>query len=203
MSTDDTIRRKSGYHHGDLRAQLVEATRHLVEEKGADHVSVSAACRVAGVSTAAPYRHFRDRDEMLAAVAVEGMKRQYAQMVAAIEGLPPGSLERIQALGRVYVTFARTEPGVFRLSFGMKHDLDTLEMQPGGDVTPFDLVRREVAAVIGRPEVDDEATRRAFLLWTFVHGLSFLLIDDKVAVAGMPIDVDRLIEETTRRILTD
>ncbi|MEM6374564.1 MAG: helix-turn-helix domain-containing protein, partial [Pseudomonadota bacterium] len=66
--------KRTNYHHGDLRADLVEATRRLVEEKGPDRFSVSDACRAAGVSTAAPYRHFEDRDEMLLAVCAEGME---------------------------------------------------------------------------------------------------------------------------------
>jgi len=94
MKIETHIRRKTRYHHGDLRAQLIEATRQIVEEAGPDHFSVSQACRVAGVSTAAPYRHFRDREEMLSAVTLDGMARHYTQMVAALEGVPPATPER-------------------------------------------------------------------------------------------------------------
>ena len=61
--------KRDSYHHGDLRSQLIDATRALVEEKGPDHFSVSEACRRAGVSSAAPYKHFQDKEEMLRAVA--------------------------------------------------------------------------------------------------------------------------------------
>lgn len=203
MEKTHKIRGKSGYHHGDLRAELVEATRRLVEEKGPDHFSVSQACRVAGVSTAAPYRHFRDKDEMIAAVTAEGMHRHYTQMLASLDGVPEGSLARIEALGRVYVSFAQAEPGVFRLIFGSCHDLEALGKHVDGEVAPFDVVKREVASVLGRAHIDEDVTRRAFLLWTFVHGLSFLLIDDKVHVAEMPIDLEALLAETARRVMSD
>ena len=67
QDTDEKAKKgkRGAYHHGDLRAGLVEATRALVEEKGPDHFSVAEACREAGVSTAAPYKHFKDKDEML------------------------------------------------------------------------------------------------------------------------------------------
>ena len=65
----DQITRRSSYHHGDLRAQLIAAVRELVETQGPDGFSVSEAARSAGVSSAAPYKHFKDRSELLHAVA--------------------------------------------------------------------------------------------------------------------------------------
>lgn len=180
MSEPPKIRKKTGYHHGDLRAQLIEATRHLVETRGPDHFSVAEAARVAGVSSAAPYRHFADRDEMLRAVVVAGMTRHYAQMVDCLEGVPPASPERIMALGRVYVGFALAEPGVFRLIFGRHTAIRPDDPLPEMGVRPLDLVEAEVAAARGCRTVDADIRERAFLLWTFVHGVSFLLIDEKV-----------------------
>ena len=95
-----TALRKSAYHHGDLRAGLIEATRQLVEEKGPDGFSVSDACRLAGVSTAAPYKHFKDKSEMIIAMVAEGMVRHRQNMLDALEGVPVGSPERVTALGR-------------------------------------------------------------------------------------------------------
>lgn len=203
MAQSTEIRRKTGYHHGDLRAQLTEATRALVEERGPDHVSVSEACRRAGVSTAAPYRHFRDREEMIASVAAEGMIRHFQEMLDALKPHPPGSVARITALGRVYVGFALREPGVFRLIFGSKHDEDVMRMVDENEVRPFEVVQEEVAAVLGRDSIDADVARRAFQLWTFVHGLSFLLIDDVVAHKGIELDVDELLADLGRRILPE
>ena len=186
-----------------MRAQLVNATRRLVEEKGPEHFSVSEACRAAGVSTAAPYRHFSDKQDMLIAVAMDGMERMRDQMLAAIADLPQGTIDSITALGVVYVTFARREPSVFRLMFGLtKHHKDKVEMVETG-TSNFGVLLNQVALYLGRKEIDDEIRRIGFSLWTFVHGLSFLLIDEKVEMLQIPIDVEAFIRGVTSRQLAN
>ncbi len=203
MEEPQQIQKKERYHHGDLRAQLVEATRQLVEEKGADHFSVSEACRVAGVSTAAPYRHFKDKDEMILAVTLEGMERKYQNMLDTVCKKPERTLSRIIALGQAYIRFARAEPGVFRLIFGntKNHKMHEALMNQGP--RHFEFVESEVAACLGKPEIDDDVRKRAFLLWTFVHGLSFLLIDEKVSISDMTLNVDLILAEIAQRVMTD
>ena len=195
--------RRGSYHHGDLRAQLIEATRQLVELKGPEHLSVSEACRAAGVSTAAPYKHFKDKDELLRAVAFEGMLRQKSQMLEALAPLPERSLARISALGRVYVTFAQKEPAVFRLMFGLSEDHaeDDALVREGEDT--FDIVKSEVAACRGSDRVEDIDEWRAFQLWSFVHGLSFLLIDGKLSKMEVSFDLDTMLDDIGRRVMTD
>lgn len=191
------------YHHGDLRAQLIEATRQLVEDKGPDHFSVSEACRVAGVSTAAPYKHFKDKTEMLREVALGGMQRQYQQMVKALAPHAPGSLERIVALGRVYTQFAVTEPGVFRLMFGLSKDHDGDEALVDLGHNTFGLVQHEVALFRGSDTVEPVDEGRAFLLWSFVHGLSFLQIDGKLSKMDMPVDIESVLHDVAERVMRD
>lgn len=194
---------RARYHHGDLRAQLIEATRALVESKGPDHFSVSEACRMAGVSTAAPYKHFKDKDEMLRAVARDGMARHKQMMEAAIAPLPPRSLARIEALGRLYVDFAREEQGVFRLMFGLSadHGQDESLMATGADT--FGVVKREVAAFYGCDTVAPLHEYKAFQLWSFVHGLSFLQIDGKLEKMGAQLDLEAMLADIARRVMLD
>jgi AcrR family transcriptional regulator len=201
MTTHGTAEKRDSYHHGDLRAQLIEATRVLVEEKGPDQFSVSEACRRAGVSTAAPYKHFKDKDEMLRAVALAGMHRQREQMLAELARYDPGSLDRIVAMGRVYVRFATSEPGVFRLMFGLseKHCEDGQLVETGDET--FSLVQREVARCRGSDVVDSRDVHLAFLLWSFVHGLSFLTIDGKLAEKKMPLDLETVLEDIALRVV--
>lgn len=192
---------RGAYHHGDLRAQLIEATRQLVEEKGPDHFSVSEASRRAGVSTAAPYKHFKDKDDLLRAVALQGMQRHHDQMVAALAVLPAHGLERISALGRVYVTFARSEPAVFRLMFGLSEDHaeDDALVEKGEEV--FGIVKSEVAAYRHSDVVEDVDLQRAFQLWSFVHGLSFLMIDGKLSKLDIAFDLDRMLDDIGKRVM--
>jgi AcrR family transcriptional regulator len=158
---------RSSYHHGDLRAQLIAAVRDLVETHGPDGFSVAEAARRAGVSSAAPYKHFKDRPELLRAVASEGMDRLRDAMEAAVARHP------------AYVDFARSGPGVFRLVFGLTegHEEDPLLEEKGAAC--FAVVLRAVAAVLGPSPDDPTVQSRAYALWTCVHGHSFLTIDRK------------------------
>ncbi|WP_425038650.1 TetR/AcrR family transcriptional regulator [Primorskyibacter sp. S187A] len=195
--------RKHGYHHGDLRAGLIEATRQLVEEKGPDGFSVTDACKLAGVSTAAPYKHFKDKSEMIAAMVMEGMYRHRTNMTSALDGVPPGTPARIKVLGREYVDFALREPGVFRLKFGGFTDrLDDPRLQEAGEGT-FDVVLHEVATCLGQDEITPDVRRRGFMLWSFVHGLSFLMADPKLTKLGGEFVLDELLDDIARRMLAD
>lgn len=196
-----TVRRKSRYHHGDLRAGLIEATRQLVEEKGPDGFSVSDACRLAGVSTAAPYKHFKDKNEMLVAMVLEGMVRHRDKMFEALEGIPERSPDRITALGMQYVDFALKEPGLFRLKFGGFTDrLEDPHLQQAGEGT-FGVVLSEVAACLGETEITPKVRQRGFALWGFVHGLSFLIADEKLCDMAGELNLREMMEDISRRML--
>ncbi len=193
---------KTAYHHGDLRAALVEATRLLIEEKGIDHFSVSDACRRAGVSTAAPYKHFKNKGEMINAVMLESMERHKAEMLASMQAHPEGSLDRIRALGENYVGFALREPGIFLLRFGQNDGKLVPEVEDmGQDI--YDIVQNEVAKVLGEPGVTHKVKQRSFMLWSFVHGLSMLSMNPELAEKGGNLDVDELLNEIGWRVLRD
>lgn len=200
---DDTPLRKAGYHHGDLRAGLIEATRQLVEQNGPDGFSVSDACRLAGVSTAAPYKHFKNKGEMLVAVCVEGMGRLKENMETAVADIPVGSPLRIKAIGEEYVKFAMTEPACFRLKFGGFTDgMDDERLTAAGHAV-HDTASREVASCLGL-EIDSPVVQqRTFMLWSFVHGLSFILPDKDLAEFSEGLQLETLLVDMARRILTD
>jgi AcrR family transcriptional regulator len=107
---------KSGrYHHGDLRAALVDAAIALIAERGVRGFSLAEASRRVGVSAAAPYRHFADRDDLLAAVAVRALD-SFAAMVAA-QGSPDDPAQRLAAMARAYVQFAGEQSSLFDVLF--------------------------------------------------------------------------------------
>jgi len=192
---------KTSYHHGDLRAGLIEATRQLVEEKGPDGFSVSDACRLAGVSTAAPYKHFKNKSEMIEAMLIEGMARLQKNMFHALENVPPATPVRIMTIGREYVNFALTEPGVFQLKFGgYTTRLDNPKMQEAGERT-FSILLQELAACLNSPEITSDIRRRGFMLWSFVHGLSFLLADHKLCELGGDLELDDMLADMSVRML--
>jgi len=104
-------------------------------------------------------------------------------------------------LGRVYVTFAQREPAVFRLMFGLSEGhADDDAMIQKGEAT-FGVVKSEVAAFRGSDIVEEIDDRRAFQLWSFVHGLSFLLIDGKLAQMNLQLDLDAMLDDIGRRLM--
>lgn len=194
---------RAQYHHGDLRAHLIETVRLLVEEKGADGFSISEAARRAGVSSAAPYKHFNDRNEIVRAVALAGIDRMRDQMDAVALAARGEVLGPIVALGQQYSSFARTEPGVFRLMFGLTagHEEDQ-EIKARGDACA-DVVRREVRLVLPDGTPDEEIARRAHMLHMFVHGHAFLEIDGKNDLDLTPEQEHGLMVDIAQRIMRD
>ena len=95
------IQRKDAYHHGDLKRALIDAALQLVTEKGPKGFTLSEAARLAGVSNAAPYRHFAGREDLLATIAVQGFEDLY-EALAAVDGMSD-PVARVAALGGVYV----------------------------------------------------------------------------------------------------
>lgn len=186
---------KAAYHHGDLRAQLIAAATALVETHGPDGFSVSQAARLAGVSTAAPYKHFKDRDAILRGVVAAAMDRLRAAMETGAARHPIGSLEAVCAVGEAYIAFARHEPGLFRLTFGMTEGHDDAPNLLEKGRSCFGVVVGAAAAYLGMPAEAPEAQRRAYILWSFVHGHSFLTIDRKnKTVSAEAGDWDYLME---------
>lgn len=192
---------KPAYHHGDLPAQLVSVVRDLIEAHGPDGFSVAEAARRAGVSSAAPYKHFKDRPELLRAVVSEGMDRLRDGMEAAAGQHPRGSLESIAAIGQAYVDFARAGPGVFRLVFSLTEGHENApELKAKGQAC-FAVVLRATAERLGRAMDNPDVQQSAYILWTAVHGHSFLTIDRKTDVLSAMIDDHAYLMTVTRAVL--
>ena len=182
------VKPKAAYHHGALRAQLIASVRELVETHGPEGFSVAEAARRAGVSSAAPYKHFKDRPEILRAVVSEALDRLRDAMEAGAATHPKGSLEAVSAIGQAYVDFAKSEPGVFRLVFGLTEGHETApDLQAKGE-SCLDVVVRAAAERLALPPTHPEVQRSAYMLWSFVHGHSFLTIDMKHEVDSASID---------------
>ena len=202
MAAKAAVSRKDAYHHGDLRAQLIRATQALLEERGPEKFSVADACRLAGVSTAAPYRHFDTKQDMLEAAALDGIRRKYQRMCAAAAQHPPGSMEGLSAFGIAYVEFAIAEPELFRMIFSIAGREDCANPISDTGEMIYAACIDSVTRYMGKSEPDDESSMISLSLWTVVHGLSFLAIDGKLKHPdGSPVDFREVIRSTGGRIL--
>ena len=108
---------KRGYHHGNLRQELVEATLDLIAEKGPQGFTLAEAAKAAGVSPAAPYRHFGGREEVIAEVARQGYEIFADLLEYAYNDGKPSPLAAFEATGRAYLAFARKHPGHYIAMF--------------------------------------------------------------------------------------
>ena len=116
MPSSPVKRRPTGHHHGDLRNALERAALELVAEKGPHGFSLNEASRRAGVSVAAPYKHFADREALLASLAVAGYKAQQEHFAAAVSALDDPA-DQLAAFAAAYVRFAAEQPALFDVTF--------------------------------------------------------------------------------------
>lgn len=195
------VRAKSKYHHGDLREALVQASYDLVSMHGAENFTLAEACRLAGVSTAAPYKHFKDRDEVLKIIVARGFDEMSSQSMQAVKAAGVGTLAGIAAMGRAYVQFAIDNEKLFRLMFGQHPILKTDEDVIGEGIGCFSKVIEQVSIYCERNGVLGDPNEIAVRLWTFVHGVASLLIDGDYAVVAPGLDVDALVEGATPLLL--
>ncbi len=201
MSDGEKVRPKSRYHHGDLREALAQAAYELIKEQGAENFSLADACRIAGVSTAAPYKHFRDRDDVLAAVCVRAFDEMSEQSMAAVEKAGVGTLEGIIAMGHAYVDFAVQNQRLFRLMFGQHPVLKEDDGVVGEGTGCLGKVIEQIAIYCERNDVAGDPRVIAIRLWTLVHGAASLLIDGDYDVVEPGLDVNALISEATPLLL--
>jgi AcrR family transcriptional regulator len=170
------------YHHGDLRRALLDSALALVEREGAEALTLRAAARRAGVSQAAPYRHFRDKDALLAAVAEEGFRAMTETMRRAAAPHEGDPLGRLRARGIAYVEFATGHPAHFKVMFGRgAADRSRYPSLLEAAREAFELL---VAAIddcqrAGLVRAGDPG-QLALCAWSATHGLSALAVDGQL-----------------------
>lgn len=201
MAEKQEIRSKDTYHHGDLGQALVGAVRQLIERDGPANFSISEACKLAGVSTAAPYKHFKDKQDILRHVARSGFEDMTKGMAAAREDRTKGQVHVITEMGKAYVHFALAHSGTFRLMFGSSPNVKEDPAVNDKGHTCFCTLINEVADYLGPGSDEVQAKQLAILLWTFVHGVASLAIDGDYEAADIPVDVDQLVEFASAQLL--
>ncbi|TCJ95731.1 TetR/AcrR family transcriptional regulator [Nocardia alba] len=167
MSTSE----KSGYHHGDLRAALLSAAMEMLE--AGEPFSLRAIARRAGVSQTAPYRHFKDRDALESALAVEGFRDLQANLGEGRN--PPASLQDLAEFAVTYVAFALRRPALFRVMFGKPCDDADDER-----VKAADALHELLADALDRVFPEADASALASAGWGLAHGLACLYLDGKL-----------------------
>ena len=166
------------YHHGNLRAVLIEAALALIQESGYQAFTLREVARRAGVSHSAPYRHFPDKESLLASVAEEGFHALSAASVAHMSG-DSDVLQRLQRCGEAYLHFAASHPAHFRVMFGAALACEGRYpgLQRAGEAAFAVLLDAIEACRLARLLRDGDAQTLALTAWALVHGLAMLWLD--------------------------
>lgn len=187
---------RRGYHHGNLREALVKAALDLILEKGSAGFSFAEAARAAGVSPAAPYRHFRDRDALVAEVAREGFAAFAEALFAAWDKGRPSPRVAFDRVGRAYLEFARKEPAYFSAMFeaGLS-TADYPELRAEGD-RAFAVLRDACEAVVMELPADRRppVLMMTLHIWSVSHGIASLFARGDRARRPIPMQPEELLE---------
>jgi AcrR family transcriptional regulator len=179
-SSNEQTRGRS-YHHGDLRNALLSAARSILEEETLGELSLRAVARRAGVSHAAPYRHFPNHEALLAELAIEGFSELRDEIKLATVS-PDGEADRIAKIGAAYMRFVARRPALASLMFGPQ--------LPNRDSFPK---LGEMADAIGH-EIGEALHDSALGLavWAAVHGLAMLILRNVVDLGQRKSGLDVL-----------
>ena len=190
------------YHHGDLHSALIIAAAELIEESGSMNFSMADAARKAGVSTAAPYRHFRDKDDLLDAVSRLAFYGLGACARDAVASTPDGSIERIIALGKHYLSYVSSKPAFYDLMWGdiaiRAFDQENFDRNASGFFILLDAVQGYLDA---EGLANQSALDIAVQLWSSVHGMSAICMSGKLPHFHPKADTQRMLEDATRTFM--
>ncbi len=181
---------RRGYHHGRLKEALIEAARNLIEQRGPRGFSLAEAARVVGVTPAAPYRHFSDRDSLMCEVARRGFDLFNEGLKQAWDDGRPDPETAFARIGRAYLDFAQQEPGYYRSMFSRAQELDAA--CPRGAAGPpvaaaqsFALLNEAAGAVLrAQRRSGSDSEHLALQVWALSHGAATLMLGGYLPDAG-------------------
>jgi AcrR family transcriptional regulator len=187
---------RRGYHHGNLREALIRAALELIGQKGPAGFTFADAARWAGVSSAAPYRHFRDRDALIADVARRGFELFAAALTEAWNDGRPDPYRAFENVGRAYLAFARAEPAYYSAMFeaGVAHDSDPELREAAGRA--FEVLRRASETLCARmpQEKRPPALMMSLHIWGLSHGIASLFARGDAGRRSLPMSAEDLLE---------
>jgi AcrR family transcriptional regulator len=192
----DGERGPRGYHHGNLRETLIRAALALIAQKGAAGFTFADAARWAGVSPAAPYRHFRDRDDLLANVALRGFAQFEAALAQAWDDGRPDPFTALHRMGKAYLVFARAEPAYYSAMFEAGIPPDTsVELRAAGD-RAFAVLRGAAEKICAQipPKDRPPVLMLALHIWSLSHGVASLFGRGDAARRSLPMAPEELLE---------
>ncbi|OKH21054.1 TetR family transcriptional regulator [Hydrococcus rivularis NIES-593] len=175
---------KKNYHHGDLRQALIDTAIELIAERGMSDWSLREVARRIGVSHTAPYRHFADREALLAAVAEKGFQEMSNYLLQTLEKIPNEHSQRLQSIGVAYVQYAIAHPCEYEVMFrySQKDKRRYPALSEAATTAFMVLVNVIVEGQKAGAFRAENPKGLAWVAWSLVHGLAMLLVDGQLQV---------------------
>jgi len=190
-------RREGGYHHGNLKEALIQAALDLIAQKGPAGFTFAEAARSAGVSPAAPYRHFRDRDELLVSIAQQGFELFEKQLSAAWDDGRPDTFAAFSRVGKAYLAFAREHPAYYSAMFESGVPVQDNPALLMASERAFAILRAaaERLVALAPPNVPrPPAMMMALHIWSLSHGIASLFGRGDATSRKLPMSAEDLLE---------
>ncbi len=193
--TKDSGKRR-GYHHGNLREALIAAALDLIADKGPAGFTFAEAARAAGVSPAAPYRHFRDRDALMADVALRGFEHFTEALEQGWDNGKPHPYRALENLGRAYLAFARNEPAYYAAMFEAQVPRDSNQELSRASDRSFSILRQacEALCALMPAEKRPPTLMMSLHIWAMSHGIASLFARGDSARRKLPMTPEDLLE---------
>jgi AcrR family transcriptional regulator len=190
-------RAERGYHHGNLKEALLQAALDLIAQKGAAGFTFADAARMAGVSPAAPYRHFRDRDELLSSIAQRGFEQFEVVLSQAWDDGRPDTVTAFERVGKAYLAFARNEPSFYSAMFESGIPIEANPALMAAGERAFAVIRaaaERLAALAPPGQPRPPALMMALHIWSMSHGVASLFARGDAARRKLPMSPEDLLE---------
>jgi AcrR family transcriptional regulator len=193
----DQDRAERGYHHGNLKEALLQAALDLIAKKGAYGFTFADAARIAGVSPAAPYRHFRDRDELLSSIAQRGFEQFELALSQAWDDGRPDTVTAFERVGKAYLAYAREQPSFYSAMFESGLSPDSSAALHAAAERAFAVIRaaaERLAALAPQGTPRPPALMMALHIWSMSHGIASLFARGDAARRKLPMSAEELLE---------
>jgi AcrR family transcriptional regulator len=159
------------YHHGDLSRALIHAGRRILEAEGPSALSLRAVAREAGVSPAAPYHHFKDKCDLMEAVAHEGWM-ELSSAIAEARAHAPNPIQALTSIGVAYVCFARENPALYRIMYRSACDKESMPDHAKNEDSGYRHVREALIEAGADPTDEHELELATIAAWCAAHGVA-------------------------------
>ena len=195
------MKSRSKYHHGGLRSALVSLAVKEIARAGVEKLSLRSLARQAGVSPTAPFRHFPDKQTLLAGIAIEGFEELARRLTETSES-NAGIEERFIELGATYVVFAQDFPVHYQLMFGaVLGDFSASKELQEASAASYAVLDATLTEIKNNQQLDHDVATLGGLVWSTVHGMASLVFN--VPTARMPKAADAAPRQAVKSIPED